>query len=296
VALLTGERAGYYGAYGERSHLARALRDGFVYTGQYSPYRRRRHGRPPFGDLRDRLVVFAQNHDQVGNRRSGERLEARAGFEAAKLAAAVVLLSPFVPLLFMGEEHADPAPFLYFTSHGDPGLVQAVRDGRRREFEAFHWQGEPPDPQAESTFAASRLDWGVRSRGRHRDMLAWYRALIALRRGHPALAGGGRVEVELPASAGLLQLRRRRDSEEAWVVANLDREPRAQRLLHQGEPWRRVLDSCEPRFGGLEASAPAEIGARAPALGQPRAAAADAARISVRLPPHGVAVYLRGHR
>jgi len=290
VALLTGERAGYYQSYGERSHLTRALRHGFVYNGEYSAFHRRRHGRAPAGVEPERLVVFAQNHDQIGNRMMGERLATRAGLAPARLAAALALLSPFVPLLFMGEEYAERAPFLYFTSHGDPELAGAVREGRRREFAAFRWQGEPPDPQAEDTFTASRLDWDLRAAEGHRQMLAWYRSLIDLRRRHPALAAAGGtdpgaivvVEVDVPEAAGLLRLRRRRGGAEALVVANLDPEPRSQLLSPAtGEPWQRVLDTGEPRFGGSGATAPERI-------------AGTPGGITVGLPPNGVAVYSRG--
>ena len=113
-------------------------------------------------------MVCAQNHDQVGNRPRGERLDRRWSTSSGSSSRpALVLLSPFVPLLFMGEEYGEPAPFHYFTSHGDPALVEAVREGRRREFAAFGWHGEAPDPQAEATFAGSRLDWSLRERGPH---------------------------------------------------------------------------------------------------------------------------------
>jgi maltooligosyltrehalose trehalohydrolase len=258
VALLSGERAGYYGSYGERSQLERALRDGWVYAGQYSPYRGRRHGRPPQGVEPGQLVVYCQNHDQVGNRLAGERLGRRVGFAAAKLAAAMVLLSPFVPLLFMGEEYDESAPFLYFTSHRDPALGRAVREGRRREFTAFGWDSLPPDPQAAETFTASRLDWTLRRHGRHAQMLRWYRELLRLRREHPALGASGAApaanprrgfELELPAAGGPLVLRRSHGNAEALMVANLDREP-CSLPAPADATWRRVLDSEDVRFGG----------------------------------------------
>ena len=134
----------------------------YVYDGRYSDFRHRRHGNDARNQPPDHFVVFSQNHDQVGNRMQGERLSALAGFEQLKLAAACVLLSPFIPLLFMGEEYGEPAPFLYFVSHTDPDLVEAVRMGRRREFREFQWKGEPPDPQAPESFRKCILNPSLR--------------------------------------------------------------------------------------------------------------------------------------
>ena len=145
--LLTGDRGGYYQDFGELEHLAKAFREGFVYAGEYSAYRRRRHGNSSRHMPAQQFVVFAENHDQVGNRLFGERLGQLLSLEALKLAASAVILSPFIPLLFMGEEYGEVAPFQYFISHLDAQLVDAVRRGRREEFAAFAWQGEPPDPQ-----------------------------------------------------------------------------------------------------------------------------------------------------
>ncbi|MGH7475265.1 MAG: malto-oligosyltrehalose trehalohydrolase, partial [Longimicrobiales bacterium] len=181
--LLTGERSGYYADFGAVDQLGRALTGGHAYRGEYSTYRRRRHGRSADDLPAERFVVCSQNHDQVGNRMLGERLSGLVDFESLKLAAATVLLSPFVPLLFMGEEHGDPAPFPYFISHGDPELVQAVRAGRAEEFAGFRWAGEPPDPQAEATFASARIRHELKDEGRHRVLFAYYRELLGLRRG-----------------------------------------------------------------------------------------------------------------
>ena len=150
--LLTGELNGYYQDYGQVSHLAKAVREGFVYAGEYSSYRRRSHGTSSQGIPAHLVVVRAQNHDQVGNRMLGDSLGRLVGFESLELAAGVLLLSPFVPLIFMGEEYGEAAPFPYFISHTDSNLVEAVRQGRREEFDAFQQEGDPPDPQDEATF------------------------------------------------------------------------------------------------------------------------------------------------
>jgi maltooligosyltrehalose trehalohydrolase len=180
--LLTGESQGYYADFGELTQLAKSYREGFVYTGQYSPHRLRRHGASADTETFHQFVVAIQNHDQVGNRRLGDRLSAQVNFEAQKLAAAALLTAPFIPLLFMGEEYGELAPFAYFVSHSDPKLVEAVRAGRRKEFEGFQWRGEPPDPQAEATFRNSVLTEGLSNRSPHRELCAYYKHLLDLRR------------------------------------------------------------------------------------------------------------------
>lgn len=182
-ALLTKEDAGYYQDYGRIEHLAEALRHGFVYRGQYSPFRNCSFGGATTTLRGRQLVVAAQNHDQIGNRAKGDRLTQSLSPEALKIAAAVTLLSPFVPLLFMGEEWASRAPFQYFTDHEEPELQRAVREGRQQEFAAFGWDPEEvPDPGDPVTFESSKLDWSVRTREPHASMLQWYTQLLHLRR------------------------------------------------------------------------------------------------------------------
>jgi maltooligosyltrehalose trehalohydrolase len=203
-ALLTGENKGYYGDFGSLEDLGISMRDGWRYSGQYSRFRKRRHGNSPAGISPERFVVFDQNHDQVGNRAFGERLSALADFDSLKLAAGVTLLSPFVPLLFMGEEYGETHPFQYFTSHGDAGLIEAVRGGRREEFRAFGWEQDIPDPQAPSTFARSVLDYESRNCEPHRGLRDFYRSLIALRKKFEL--GGKRPRVQWDAASGWLIL------------------------------------------------------------------------------------------
>jgi maltooligosyltrehalose trehalohydrolase len=186
--VLTGEHDGYYADYGMLSQLATALTAGFVYQGEYSPHRQHSYGRPPNGLLGRHFHVFNQNHDQIGNRALGDRLGESVSDGALKIAAALTLLSPFVPMLFMGEEWGATTAFQYFTDHGEPQLADAVRQGRRREFEAFGWDpNRIPDPQAESTVLASTLDWTELEQDRQRAMLEWYRSLVDLRRQTPSL-------------------------------------------------------------------------------------------------------------
>src|SRR5690606_7692222 len=188
-AALTGERSGYYEDYGSIEQVAEALLHGFVFRGQYSPYRDKRFGRSTAGLRGRQFVGFIQNHDQIGNRAVGDRLSATLGPDALKLAAALYLLAPYVPLVFMGEEWGSKRPFQYFTDHPEPDLAQAVREGRRREFASFGWDpAEIPDPQDLATFEASTLDWSEAERGEHAELLRWYTALLAIRHQEPSLA------------------------------------------------------------------------------------------------------------
>ncbi len=189
--VLTGERAGYYEDFGTIADLATALTGGYVYARRYSRHRRRTHGRPLVGVDGTRLVGFLQNHDQIGNRARGERMSQLVSPARLKVGAALVLTSPFVPLLFQGEEWGASTPFQYFTAHDDPALADAVREGRRSEFAAFGWDpADVPDPQDVATFERSRLDWHERMRAPHAELLDWHRRLIALRRHTPALLDG----------------------------------------------------------------------------------------------------------
>ncbi len=189
--VLTGESDGYYGDYLAArgfSVLADALRRGYVYDGRWSPARSRVVGRSVQGLAGRNLVVCIQNHDQVGNRARGERLHQLTSLAAQKVAAALILTAPFVPLLFQGEEWAASAPFPYFADHSDPQLIEAVREGRRREFAALGWDPDDVlDPEALETFTSARLDWDELGRGEHAEMLQWYRSLISLRRSTPDL-------------------------------------------------------------------------------------------------------------
>ncbi len=190
-AVLTGENAGYYADFGAISQIADALQRAFVYDGIYSEARDRRHGRRPEGLSGHRFLGYLQTHDQVGNRAAGERSGALMDAEHLKIGAALVLTSPFVPMLFQGEEWGATTPFLYFTDHEDDALGNAVSDGRKREFAAFGWAPEDvPDPQAEGTFSSSVLRWDEVNNAPHRDLLEWHRDLIALRKGSPDLTDG----------------------------------------------------------------------------------------------------------
>lgn len=259
--VLTDERLGYYEDFGLLEDLATAWREGFVYSWRYSAHRRRHHGSNAKDRPGHQLIVSCQNHDQVGNRMLGERLSALVSFEALKVAAATVLLSPYVPLLFMGEEYGEETPFLYFVSHSDGDLVEAVRKGRKEEFRAFSWQGEPPDPQSEETFDRSVLHWEARKTGSHGLLLDFYRELIRLRREIPALADLSKEKLDVRGNEEerllVVQRWRKGDDAGALILFNFGRDDAvvAGELLPDGR-WRKILDTADSRWRGPGTSLP----------------------------------------
>jgi maltooligosyltrehalose trehalohydrolase len=252
-AVLTGERRGYYCDFGRFEHLLKALREGFVYDGQYSEYRKRRHGNSSRSIPAHRLVVFAQNHDQVGNRMQGDRLSRIVPFEALKLAAGIILLSPNLPLLFMGEEYGETAPFPYFVSHSDPSLIEAVRRGRRAEFASFGWDGDPPDPQAAETFHSAKLKTEPRlSFGPQRHLWEFHRRLIALRRSSGVLSTPDPSHLEVFRVGGrrIGGIRRWTDTEEVCIVFHAGEAPVSAPVPLPAGRWKKRVDSTEVEWGG----------------------------------------------
>jgi maltooligosyltrehalose trehalohydrolase len=242
---LTGETRGYYADFqGGLADLATCMARAFRYTGQRSEHRGRRFGTATAGIPPERFVVYAQNHDQVGNRLLGDRLSTLLDPARQRVALAAVLLSPFTPMLFMGEEYGEQRPFPYFVSHGDGTLVEAVRAGRRDEFAHFGFEGAAPDPAAEATFASAILDWESRTGGEHADLLAFTRELLRLRREHPSVRSMPEPS-GVTVSEGVLSIERNRDGERSRLVldcrnASVTFEllaPRSQALLRtaQGE-------------------------------------------------------------
>jgi maltooligosyltrehalose trehalohydrolase len=256
-AYLTGERHGYYEDFGEVREIETSLRRAYVYAGEYSVVRRRHFGSDPIGFDASRFVVFTQNHDQVGNRMLGDRLSHLVGPAKARLAAGLMLLSPYVPMLFMGEEYGETAPFLYFVDHSDPALIKGVREGRKREFAAFHGEGEPPDAQAPETFDRSKIEPELRVETGHAELYALYRELIRLRKEMPSLretaVGSWRVT---RAGESLILLARRPSAESVgWptiIAFNLGEAAVRVDLPAQEDPWMLVLDSASApgRHGG----------------------------------------------
>lgn len=250
--LLTHEQQGYYRDYGQISHFVKAVREGFVYSGEYSHFRSKRHGNSSKDISARKFVVFSQNHDQTGNRMHGERLSALVSSESLKLAAGAVLLSPYVPLLFMGEEYGEDVPFLYFISHSDPALIEAVRQGRKKEFLEFTWQGEPPDPQCVETFQKSKIQWGKRREGIHGMFLAFYRQLITLRKTIPALSHLDKACLAVDGFEGekIVCMRRWKDASHACVIFNFNSASVEIVPPIPDGRWNKVIDSSEKKWGG----------------------------------------------
>jgi maltooligosyltrehalose trehalohydrolase len=197
-------------------------------------------------------LVFAQNHDQVGNRMLGERLSRLVSFEGLKLAAGIVLLSPFIPLIFMGEEYGETAPFQYFTSHSDAGLIEAIRRGRGEEFADFLWQGEPPDPQDETTFLSTKLNHDLRHEGQHRILWSFYKELIQVRKDVPALSNLNKDTLKVLGyeKTKLIFVRRWSKGSQAIAVFNFGDAPSSAILPIPEGHWQKRLDSADKHWLG----------------------------------------------
>jgi maltooligosyltrehalose trehalohydrolase len=241
-AVLTGERTGYYSDFGSVAALAKALRHAFVYDGVFSEHRRRVHGRSGDGLSGHRFLGYLQNHDQVGNRARGDRSSHLMSPGKQKIGAALVLASPFLPMLFQGEEWGASTPFFYFTDYQEPELANAVREGRCREFVAFGWKPEDTaDPQARETFEQSKLNWGEAAKPPHAEILDWHKRLIELRRAEPDLSDGNleKVQVTFDEKERWLVMKRRSMS----VVCNF--AERSQRVPIFGGASKMLLASHE---------------------------------------------------
>ena len=234
----TGDASGYYSDFNGLEDLAAAMRGGYVYQGQYSQYRQRRHGRPPYGVAPEQLVVCAQNHDQIGNRAQGERLSMLLEPSQLKAIAALTLLSPFVPMLFQGEEWGASTPFIYFTDHQDAELGRSVTAGRAVEFKAFGWVGEVPNPQAFESFARCKLVWSELGDSIHAELFQWHRDLIRLRREMHVAPGWGDRDVEFDAAREWFRFA----NGAVLVVCNLAARP--QRVPLAVGRWELALESA----------------------------------------------------
>jgi len=283
--VLTGERTGYYEDFGQLAHLATALQDGFVYAGRHSAHRRRRHGNSVRHRPAQQLVICAQNHDQIGNRALGERLSTLISWDALKIAAAAVLLAPQTPMLFMGEEYGETAPFQYFVNHSDAELNQAVREGRKREFAAFGWT-EVPDPLDESTFERSRVRVDAPHDDRQKTLLAWYRRLIYLRKTLPPYtASYGHHEVRSFDEHQILTIHRWTEEGDATLVI----------LGLNKTPTRLSLDTPEGRWTLHAASWTTEYGGDRERA-EPQTMIIPSGHNGIEIPSYGAAVYTRNQQ
>lgn len=285
---LIGEASHYAPDFAPFAALAAAVEQAFVYTGQYSQMRRRHFGKPP-GDVRnDQFVVFMQNHDQVGNRPGGKRLGHHITFAQRKLAAATLLLSPFMPMLFMGEEYGEPNSFLYMTEHSDADLVEAVREGRKAEF--GHWDlasdEAAPDPQAEETFIRSRVQIGLHlddtleTAAEHQGLHDTYRTLLALRRQFPVLTDpDAERSVTALETERILLLHARNSEGAAFAILHFADGPVTRDLPWPVGEWIRRFDASEARFAGPGASGPDAV--------------TSEGAVRLRLPAHAALLYTR---
>ena len=275
--VLTGDRSGYYEDFGTVDQIGKAYRDGFVYTGEYSEFRKRLHGRLDPDMPGTRLVVFSSNHDQVGNRMLGERLSSLVTLEEQKLAAGAVLLSPFLPLLFMGEEYGETAPFRYFVEHADPELIEAVRRGRKEEFASFAWEGEPPDPQAPETFEKCKLLWSSLQQEPHRTIFDFYRFLIQLRKRVSEVLLDPAASREVRVLKDVVDVCYTAGKSSVWLLMNF-----ATRIVDLPEArrpsqWTLLIDSSGSEWSGPGSLAPKVLEGRS--------------RPEIRLQPRSLVLY-----
>jgi maltooligosyltrehalose trehalohydrolase len=245
------EQNGYYADFNGIEHLAKAYNDAYVYDGQYSPHREKKFGAKASANEGKQFVVFSQNHDQVGNRMLGERTSELVSFEMSKLLAAAVFCSPFLPLLFMGEEYGETNRFQFFTSHSDEELIEAVRKGRKAEFAAFHSGETTPDPQSDETFLTSKLDWNKISQHPHRDLMQYYKALIGLRKEYKALSILNRNNIKATSLAeqNCLILERWHEDERLLCLMNFSDQPQTL-TLENGYQYYNIFNSSSVLWGG----------------------------------------------
>jgi maltooligosyltrehalose trehalohydrolase len=247
-----GETTGYYSDFNGLEHLAKSYTDAYVYDGQYSPHRKKFFGIKAENNPGSQFIAFSQNHDQVGNRMLGERTSQLHSIAMQKLLAGAVMVAPYLPMLFMGEEYSEPNPFLYFVSHTDPELAEAVRKGRKEEFAAFHAEGEAPDPNLEETFTQSKLQWQLLQDPKHQLMLAYYRQLIVLRKQEAALRELNRkqVDVHVNKDANTLILHRSHQDESIVCLMNFSQQEQPVRMPSTASRWQKLLASNDVQWGG----------------------------------------------
>lgn len=256
-ALLTGAQMAYYQDYGRCEHLAKAYQDTFVYDWKYAPHRYRFHGRPTGDRPPAQFVVSIQNHDQIANQIPGKRLSQLVSFEALKLAAGAVLLSPYIPLLFMGEEYGEEALFTYFISHADADLVQKVQEGRKQEFAHFGIEDVPADPQAPETFLLCKLNWDKRKHGRHQVLWSFYQQLIQLRQVIPALRKRDERTIEAfsDEASKMVGWLRWNEANQVLCLMNFNStdivmQPAQINPALTTTHWRKILDSADQKWAG----------------------------------------------
>jgi maltooligosyltrehalose trehalohydrolase len=257
VLLDKAGRDRYYD-FGTMQQLAKAYCEGFVHSGEFVQFRKRKYGRSSAGINGNKFVAFINNHDQSGNRFDGARLCALVGLDESKIATAMLLLAPYVPMLFMGEEYGDDSPFYYFISHSDPNLIKAVQEGRKEEFKAFIKPGmEYPDPQSAEIFTQSKLNWKKRNQGRNKILLDWHKELIHLRKSNSALKNFSKecIRAEILLQEGMILHRKDvSGKKEVLALINISGAPLDYFLPGTNGSWKKLLDSTEKKWNEVNTS------------------------------------------
>lgn len=242
----------FYQEFGKIEQLAKAYKEGFVHTGEFVEARKKKFGASSASISGSKFIVFGQNHDQIGNKGRGERLSTMIGLEQLKLAAAATILSPYVPMLFMGEEYAEENPFSYFIDHGDPALIEAVKKGRKKEFEAFMTPQEAADPKDIKVFESAILNWQARTKGLHLTVLNWYKDLINLRFSDPVFTNFNKKDIQTSVSGKLLSLDRVDETGKNRTIClfNLSDMPVVYKLPEGSDYWKEILFHADasPRY------------------------------------------------
>ena len=273
-------KTGYYSDFDSIVSLAKSYEDAYVYDGAYSDHRKKKFGVKAAENPGQQFVVFSQNHDHVGNRMLGERTSELVSFEMQKLLAGAVLVSPYLPMLFMGEEYGETNPFQYFVSHTDPELADAVRKGRKKEFEAFHMEGEAPDPMSEETFEKSKLQWQLTEQEPHKTMLSFYKKLITIRKEQAALHVLNRkdVSVESLTDQEVIILQRQHKIQHTICLMNFSKQPQQLKVPVYAPVWHKLMASSDLKWKG-----PGDL---------PRTISEE---ISLVLPPESFTLYSNEH-
>lgn len=262
-AFSTGEKKGYYMDYGSSSHLITSMKETFFYKGKYSKFRKKTFGSDASDIQGERFVIFNQNHDQAGNRKQGERLISLTGFEAAKVIAATMLLTPNLPMLFMGEEYGEKNPFYYFVSHLDPDLNQKIRKGRKQEMIDFrNDRSEEADPSDPNTFEESVLSWGIEKSEQKRAMFNYYKQLIRIRKYHPVMASTDKKNMKITETGKAILVERWKANVKLLGILNFESEGGYLSIPSdlQGELYK-LIDSTASSFMGQGDAYPAKISA-----------------------------------
>jgi len=288
------KKTGYYADFDGISNLAKSYQDAYVYDGQFSAVRNKLFGRAANTNPGQQFIVFSQNHDQIGNRKRGERSSQLFSYDTLKLLAGAVLVSPYVPLLFMGEEWGETNPFFYFSSHSEPQLADEVKQGRKKEFSSSQDEGDVPDPQEKETFRQTELQWNLLEQAPHQTLLRYYQTLIALRQQLPALHTLNRQQLEVTAcdNQQTLMLHRWQDDQHVLCLMNFSSQPQSISLTIKGADekarWQKLLDSSDPEWQlkTSSRSAPDFLTAKKSTTLQPESIAIYAQGQGVRKFPH----------